>query len=248
MRWGVLVVLASACGRLGFDARQTTGDAAPGRDGARDGALADGAIDAAPVMATLVQGGPVAQSAGGPITTTLPVASAAGTMLVVAVATNDPTSLVLPTGWQTAVLQTSSGTCSSLVGYLPNNPGGVQSVVVTINAGVPIDGVLSEWRGVSTVDVIGQSSSSNPQTAQAVQTATATSTSGTAAVSVFCEDVNTPTYTAGAGWTALGTFSNVSSSPSFIVEETTGLPVGLVTSSATSTVGGKYQAAIAAFR
>jgi len=198
-------------------------------------------------MVTHVQTGTVAQSGGGPVTPTLPQPSSAGTLLTVAVATNDPTSLVLPPGWQMAVLQTSSGTCSAAIAYLPNNPGGVQDIVVTINAGVPIDAIASEWSGATAVDVIGQSSSGNPQTAQTVQTAMPTTVAGTAAVAVFCEDVNTPTYTAGNGWMTLGTFSNVSSSPSFIAEAMTGLPVGVATASATSSVGGKYQAAIAAF-
>jgi len=246
-----LLLCLTACGRFGFDERQRATDAPVTGDAAGD-ASGDAAIDAgpdgAPAMVAQVQVGTVAQSAGGPITTTLPAPSTAGTLLAVAVATNDPTSLALPAGWQTAVLQTSSGTCSAAIGYLPNNPGGVQDIVVTINAGVPIDAIASEWSGATAVDVIGQSSSNNPQTAQAVQTAMPTTVARAAAIAVFCEDANNPTYVVPNGWSVQGQFSNVSSSPSFVAEAITGLPAGVVMAAATSSIGGKYQAAIATFR
>ncbi len=255
MRWGLLVLLISACGRFGFDARQGPADTSPVTDVSRDGAVMvdgprDGAIDVPPdstLPLAFVQKSSVAQSAGGSTTATLPAASVAGNLLVATIATNDPTSLALPAGWMMAVQMFTAGNCASTIMYYPNNPGGITSVLLSINAGVPIDGVISEYQAGG-VDVTGMASSANPQTTQTVATATSTTGAAELAVTTFCEDINTPTYTSATGWTNLGKFSNNSSSPSFVADFQLGVPMGTVTETVTSSGGGKYQAAIATFR
>lgn len=257
MRRVVLALLASACGRLGFDAQRLAGDASPGGDGPRDSAIdsIDSAIDsmpdAAPLPLMFVQKSSVAASAGGPVTPMLAAASTAGTTLVIAIASNDPTSLVLPPGWQLAVQMYTSGNCSSTIMYYPNNPGGITSVLVTINGAVPTDAVLQEFQGVrlaTPVDVIGTANSNNPQASQTVATSASTTAAGDLAIAMFCEDVNNPTYTGGGGgWTNLGTLTNSSASPSFNVDYQLSVPMAVVSETVTSSLGGKYQAAVATF-
>jgi len=257
MRWVLFASLVTACGRLGFDAERAATDAPPGGDGPRDSAIdasIDSAVDAPPDGASvlaLVQTTPVAPSAGGPVTAALPVASTAGTLLVASVATNDPTSLAFPAGWIVAVQATVSGGCASTIAYLPDNPGGITTVMFTVNAGIPMEAVVTEWSGASPtspVDVTGIGGSSTPQTAQTVQTAASTSAAGDFGVVVFCEDNNTPTYTPGPGWTNFGSYSATSAYPSFTTDRREGLPLGVVSATETSSVGGKYQAAIATFK
>ena len=64
---------------------------------------------------------------------------------------------------------------------------------------------------------------------------------------MFCEDDNNPTFTPGAGWSQLGEFANVASSPS-LASDARFVPAGAVDETITSSVAGKYAAVIATFR
>lgn len=67
---------------------------------------------------------------------------------------------------------------------------------------------------------------------------------GDLGIAVFCEDTTNPTFTPGAGWTALGQAATFSSSPSGFAEYVAGLPVATITATGTSSVSAKYAAVV----
>lgn len=192
-----------------------------------------------------------AASGVGPTTLDLATPSLSGSVLVLVVAVNSTSSLVLPNGWTTAGTMGSSGACFAVLAFLPDAPAGTTSVSYTMSGGAPNASLLVELANASTtapLDTVGQTASAAPMTAQTVSTATATTTAPEVAVAVFCEDVNTPTYTPDPAWTRLGTVSATSATPSLEADFTIATTPGVVTETVTSSVSGKYSAVIAAFK
>ncbi len=252
-RLWLALALTSACGRVGFDALATpaggdarAGDAAGDAPGGGDGTGSDSAVTSGVALAQMG----VVVAATTNLMLSLPAPSTPGTLLVAAIATNGTSGVGLPSGWTMATTVGINGSCSTIIAYYENNPGGITTATFTQIAGTPGAGELTEWTGAMTtgsLDATGTATGNSPGTAQSVATAMAPA-AGELAVAAFCEDVNSPLYTAGSGWTQLGTYSNVSSSPSFEHDYLRGTPAAIVTDSVTSSVAGKYAAVIATFR
>jgi hypothetical protein len=244
----VLACLLGGCGRLGFDAR----DFAAGDAKGSDSAIASDAADASGnAMIQRWQETAVANTVGGAMLT-LGTPSMPGSLLVLAIAANDLSSLGLPSGWTQAATTGSNGACFGLIAYLPNNPGGIGSITYTMSTGAPSVAQLIEIANASTtapLDAVGQIAASSPVVSQTVSTSTSTTSPQELAVTLFCEDVNMPTYSpAGSAWMRLGTFSNSSSSPSYEAEYSLVPATMVVTATVTSDVAGKYTGLIATFR
>lgn len=213
-------------------------------DAARDGASIDGNG-----MIQRQQQTPTSNGVG-PTTLTLGTPTMPGSLLVLTLAANDLSSLVLPTGWTTAASTGANGGCFSIIAYMPNTPGGVTQVSYTMSAGAPNVATLTEVIGASPtapLDVVGQTTSASPVTSQSVSTSAPTAFAPELAIALFCEDVNTPTYTPGT-WMRLGNVTNGSASPSYEADFNL-FGAGVVPSeTVTSDVAGKYTGLIASFR
>jgi hypothetical protein len=249
----VLVSLIAGCGRFGFGPNVERTDASTGDSSVVDGATADGAPgdgagdDAIVGSSSHVQASP-AVGVVGPFTMTLPAPSTAGSLLVVALGTSSTSSMIMPTGWVIAEQASISGGCIAAIAYYPNNPGGIQAVTFDQPTLIPTVAQLTEWIGARAVDALGTATSSAPVATLTVQTATTTTAGSGVAINVFCEAVNMPQYTTGAGWTNLATASKGPSEASFSTNYQLGYAAGTtVAGIVTTTVAGKYAAVIATF-
>jgi hypothetical protein len=237
-----LVCFLAGCGRLGFGV--TDDDPLAADASALDPA---DATDAAPTTIAHAQASAPVDVAG-PMTMTLPASSTPGSLLVVTLGTSDTSNLVVPAGWTFATQIAVSGGCVAAILYYANNPGGIASVTFDQPSLVPTVAQLTEWTGATTLDATGTATSSSPVTMLAVQTATPATATGGIAIDVFCEAVNQPAFTAGPGWTNLTTASNGPAEASFITDYKLGIGPGVVGETVTTSVAGKYAAAIATFR
>lgn len=241
--------LLTGCGRLGFGLfNDTPGDADAAIDNSTGDGGPDGKTDAPPAGGPLVQQTPMFNGVG-PATLSLPGPSTAGSLLVITMTANDTSNLVLPSGFSIATQIMVSGGGFALIAYQANNPGGISSVGISQPSGLPSVAQLTEWTGITATspDVMGSTTGQN-STTLSVQTAAATTAANDLAIAVFCQDVSTPMYTAGTGWTSIGTASNTSAYPSYSADYRTNVPVGIVSETVTSTVSGKYAAVIVTFR
>jgi hypothetical protein len=244
----LLVSLLAGCGRFGFGAGEDDVDANIAVDASGSGSDAS---DDDGLIGTTSAGTHVQQSAtadaAGPYTLTLPAPSTAGSLLVMTMGSSS-TGLVMPPGWLVAQQVSVSGGCVAAIVYYPNNPGGITDVTFEQGALVPSVAVLTEWTGVTTLDVIGTASSSGPASTLTVQAA-APATANGVAINVFCEAVNMPQYTTSEGWTNLASASNGPSEASFSTNYRLDYAAGsTVDGSVTTTIAGKYAAIVATFK
>ena len=244
--WYLLLAGLAGCGRMDFDAIATTSDARAMSDAPAVADIGSG-IDMAVGPPALVQTSVVAVASNG-VTVTLPASSTAGTLLVATIASNGVNPIGLPPSWTLAVWIGTGGGCYATIAFELNNPGNETSFVFSQGAGIPTLGQITEWSGLATLDATGTATSASPTTSQLVQTGSVTTVPDELGIDVFCEDVNTPTYSPGTGWTSVGTYSNVPSAPSFSSDYRLGLAAGMISETQTSSGPGKYSAAIATFR
>jgi hypothetical protein len=239
--WTWLWVCAlSGCGRMGFDLIAGNGDARAGSDAAHDAhAIGDALVGLGNVQVT-----PVAAGTDGLTLTIEPTQP--GTLLVASFGINSVGTLAVPPGWTVAIMDGAAGACSAILAYQLANPGGITSLTFTLGGNTPLVGSVSEWTGRTALDAMGSIVQGQPNASQSVETSTAT-TANELAITTFCEDDNNPTYTPGAGWAQLASYSNVASSPSLAIDAQIA-PAGIVGESVTSNVSGKYSAVIATFR
>lgn len=246
MRLVVVVAMLAGCGRLGFDPRGATGDGGPG-DGAQprgDGTQQQG--DGAGSSDLLVQVSGVVEMTG-PTTVTLPSPTAAGTLLVASIGVNNLTGVSPPSGWQINANGSVSGACVAAVATDVSGTAGRQTFMFTAPAGAPVTLMISEWRGIplgNAFDTAGFGGGTTPTTTLTITTLAADSVAGDLAIAAFCADTNTPTFTAGAGWTELGQATNTASSPSLLSEYQANEPAQKITATASSNVTAKYAAVI----
>lgn len=228
-------------------------------DSASDARISDGTmltnIDAASDVPADVPTVPVTYSqksstanGTGPQTITLAATSTPGTMLVLSMGTNGLGSLVLPNGWIIATSTGFSGACYAMIAYYPNNPGGITDVMYSQPGGLPSVAVISEVSGVTALDVLGTANGMNPVSMQTVATTGPTSTDRGIAITTFCEDVNNPVYTSGAGWTNIAQFATGAASTSFNTDYKEFTAAGAISETVTTSPTGKYAAVIATFR
>jgi hypothetical protein len=224
---------------MGFDLVAATGDAHAGSDTVRDANAGDGLAGLGSVQITEVVAG-----TNGLTFTVEPTQP--GTLLVASLGINSVGTVAVPPGWTVAIMNGTAGACSAILAYQLANPGGITSLTFTLGGNTPLVGSISEWTGRSAFDAMGSMVQGQPNASQSVETSAAT-TANELAITTFCEDDNNPTYTPGEGWTQLGSYSNVASSPSLAIDAQIA-PAGFVGESVTSSVSGKYSAVIATFR
>jgi len=239
VRLAAIACVLAGCGRLGFDERVggPLGDGGPG-DGGDGDSMGSGSANG-----LLVQQSPVV-SAGSSPTVTLPMPTRGSTLLVATFAANDATNLTLPPGWQKNAAGTASGACTSVVATSPSAPAGQTMFMF----GLPGPSVVqvTEWAGVGGLDS-GGFGGGGPGTAMTITTLAADSTAGNLAIATFCQDVTTPTFTPGPGWTNLGDFANTAALPSITSEFMPGQPAAKITATATTSVSGKFAATVVTF-
>jgi hypothetical protein len=244
MRRVAIACLLCACGRLGFDTAGpgggTGGDGSVGGDGAMIDAPGSGS--GGPRQVSPVTGG------AGPIMPILPMPTMNGDLLIATIASNDLTNLVLPDGsWQLNASFSTSGACASAMATRTNAPAGMTSFTFGFPAGNPAVVQLSEWAGIGGGDGAGIGGGNNPTTMFSITTMSADTAAGDIGIATFCEDVNSPSFAAGPGWTKLGELANVASSPSMTAVFQSNLPAQKITATATTTVGGKFAATLLTF-
>jgi len=208
-----------------------------------------GALTAAPI--TRVQVGAVAKTATAAVAPTLPAASTAGTLLVATLTSQKNTAFNLPSGW-TRAAQAHQTNADAEILYYAGNPGGITSVTFTNTGGSSTAGQLSEWSGVaaSPLDRTG-STTALAATSVAPATSQATTVAGELAVTSTAEYLvlaSTATYTPGTGWTNLGSSGATSSSYHYTADYRTGVPIGVVSETITSSAIGALSAAVATFK
>jgi hypothetical protein len=163
---------------------------------------------AAGAAITRAQTGPVTVGFNT-VTATLPVASTAGTLLVVTVReTPTNTRSTAPAGWVFATGVNEPTVGRTEIWYRPNNPGGVTNATFTLNPNPQAAAAqMTEWRGVAAVAPLNQTGTRTVS----VPNLTATiSSGGPLAVAnelVIVADGYLPnngqTFVPGAGWTSL---------------------------------------------
>jgi hypothetical protein len=245
MRRVAMAVVLAGCGRLGFDEGVAAlSDGRSGDSQLGDSQLGDGSGSSA-APGALVQMSPVTSGAG-PFTLTLPAPSQAGTVLVATLAVNSTSSLAYPTGWQQNGTGSVNGACNAVFATNATGMAGVTSVQFTLLAGVPYAAQISEWH-MSGIDTGGFGGGQNPTTTLTISTALPAAADNEIAIAMFCEDTTMPAFTPGAGWTSLGSNSNVASSPSLFTEVRSDLPAGTITATATGSLSAKFAAVVFAF-
>src|SRR5437667_9037574 len=140
------------------------------------------------------------------ITATMPAASQAGTLLVATVsAETTPNKFAATAGWVSASEANQVGEGRSEIWYYPNNPGGINSVTLTMNpATVNGNAQLSEWTGVAVASPLDQSGSQAvavPTTTTTVSTGGALTQTGELVITIdgFQHLPGQP-FSRGAGW------------------------------------------------
>jgi len=168
----------------------------------------------------LVQNGSVVETvlsadgfASGSIAATLPVASTAGTTLILIMSSNVQANLASPAGFTgiTNLAGTAIGVTTIFkIAVYPNNPGGI--IGVTVQATGPVGtgtywAHLSEWSGVASASVLDTSGTATAVagTTLTPSTAAAVVNPGELAVVGWTQKIatNTATFTSPSGWTRL---------------------------------------------
>lgn len=137
---------------------------------------------------------------------TLPAASAAGTLLVATLVSDESLNKATPpAGWITASQADLTGAGRSEIWYYPNNPGGLSSFQFALNPATNYGEVqVSEWTGatVAPLDQTGSTVVPVATTTSINATLGATTTAGELAITAEAYTIPAgQTYSPGAGWT-----------------------------------------------
>ena len=200
-----------------------------------------------------VRNGPEVGPSTTTVTPTLPVASAAGNLLVAVLRSETSSSnkpFTAPAGWVSANSAFLDGTAHVEIWYYPNNPGGISSAAFGVSPN-SINAVaqMSEWSGVATVSPLDQSGSLTVSSSTKTPTIS-TSAATTAANELVITDIgsssgqNPQTYTSGVGWT------NLTNDPSnfFHTDYRLNLPAGVASETVTATQSTTWAMVIGAFK
>ena len=210
---------------------------------------------AAVVSATIakVQAGALAKVAGATVAPTLPAASAAGTLLVATVVSGKHAAFSGTAGW-TKAAGVGRSNAEAEVWYYGNNPGGITTASFTVTGATFTAGQLSEWSGVATSAPVDKTATDTATAATTVSpsTSAATTVAGDLAVTAATENLTlagTATFTPGAGWTNFANTGSTSSANHYTADYRTGVPVGTVAETITSSaLGTNWAAALATFK
>ena len=184
------------------------------------------------------------------ITATMPAASQAGTLLVATVsAETTPNKFAATAGWVSASEANQVGEGRSEIWYYPNNPGGINSVTLTMNpATVNGNAQLSEWTGVAVASPLDQSGSQAvavPTTTTTVSTGGALTQTGELVITIDgFQNLPGQTFSRGAGWT--GAVTDIANG--YSSEYRLDLPTGVASETLTAGVASLWANAIATFK
>jgi cellulose synthase/poly-beta-1,6-N-acetylglucosamine synthase-like glycosyltransferase len=190
----------------------------------------------------LVQTGTNAVTAfSGNNTTTLPLASTAGNLLVITINGFPTNVFTAPAGWILAA--GSSQTGRDEIWYYPNNPGGITSATLT-SSNFSTIAQMTEWSGAAAAPL--DRTGTNTDTgviSSTVSTSAATTTVGDLGITAFRTSHLGATFTVGAGWTNISGANGVGYESDYRL----GLPVAVATETMTDTATGNWADAIATF-
>ncbi len=259
---------AMTCGAGGTSAFLTAGDAAVNPNPCAGGT---GAQPVAP-LSTLLPPEPntdpaaiatLQNSAGGPLGVacsaagvypnitvgTLPAASAAGTLLVATLTSDEsPNKSTQPAGWVFAANANQVGAGRVEIWYYPSNPGGISSAQFALNPATDFGEVqITEWSGVSAAPLDQTGSTLVPvATTTAVNpTAGATTVAGDLAITDEAYTIAAgQTYSQGAGWT--NTVSDTTNG--YSAEYDLNLPIGIASETVSTSQATPWANVIATFK
>src|SRR5439155_11248602 len=180
-------------------------------------------------------------------------ASTAGTLLVATLAGQKNANFTAgSTGWARAAGAGRSN-AEAEVWYYANNPGGITSASFTDSGATATAGQLSEWSGVATSSPLDKTGTTTVTLATSAAPATSASTTvaGDLAVTAAAEYLalaGTATFTPGTGWTNLGNSGATSSSYQYTADYRSGVAIGTVSETVSSSVAGAWAAAVATFK
>jgi hypothetical protein len=209
-----------------------------------------GALTSTPIAK--VQVGTVARTATATVAPALGAASTAGTLLVATLASQKNATYSGPSGW-TKAARVGQANADAEIWYYANNPGGITSASFTNSQATSTSGQLSEWSGVATSSPLDKMGNTTVTLATSVAPATsaATTVAGELAVTAAAQYIavaGTASYTPAAGWTNLGNSGATSSSYQYDADYQTGVAIGTVGETITSSSVGAWAAVVATFK
>jgi len=196
-----------------------------------------------------VQLGAETAVAANTVTTTLPLNSTAGNLLVAIIRSNNgAVQPVPPAGWQFANgVNEATAAFRTDIFYYPNNPGAIKTAAFTLTGGASGTGEMTEWKNISTVtpfDKSGVVSVGVNTTSTTVSTSAPASVANELAITGVGWSRNGTIYTKGAGWSSAFADVTLGSASDYRVN------LGAVTASeiVTSNAGEKWSVVIATFK
>jgi hypothetical protein len=183
------------------------------------------------------------------ITASLPVASAAGTLLVATINSGStPNKFAGPAGWTSAAEIDTTGEGRAEIWYYPNNPGGITSAMFTMNPAT-ISGAaqISEWSGVATLaplDQTGSVGATVPTTTVTTSTVGALAQSGELVITNDGFKIAAGTFTQGAGWNSIVKDTTVGYGSEYRLD----LPAGVASETVSTSVASLWGNVIASFK
>jgi len=180
---------------------------------------------------------------------TLPAASAAGTLLVATLTSDEsPNKSTQPAGWVFAANANQVGAGRVEIWYYPSNPGGISSAQFALNPATDFGEVqITEWSGVSAAPLDQTGSTVVPvATTTAVNpTAGATTVAGDLAITDEAYTIAAgQTYSPGAGWT--NTVSDATNG--YSAEYDLNLPIGIASETVSTSQATPWANVIATFK
>jgi hypothetical protein len=196
----------------------------------------------------LVQAGAVA-TGNATLTATLPGASRAGTLLILAVGFDKDANPNGPNGWLRWVGYSTAN--SGAIFYLIDNPGGITSAEANVPGAMNSVGQLSEWDTFTVRDVGGWCWNSNQVTSVTCTTSMNTMFDGDLVVAAYSQRLSTAAVTtlaAGNGFVTLGENNASVAQMHFLFTYGLGRPLGVpISETPTSGSAGTWGGAIVAF-
>jgi hypothetical protein len=197
-----------------------------------------------------VQIGPVvAASTGGKVTVTLANATAAGDLLVATVACDSGAVTLSNGGGLTQAILAGTSTACAAIFYRVGVAQGITSVEFDSSNGGALVGQLSEWSGVTALDATGSVTATSGTYQLIVSASGSLAAPGEVAVTAFGQstaNASTPTYTAGSGWTNLG--STASTQTHYTGDYILGVGPGALSETETGSLKTIWAGTIATFR
>ncbi len=183
------------------------------------------------------------------VTGTLPAPSAAGTLLVATLTSDEsPNKSTQPAGWVFATNADQVGAGRVEIWYYPSNPGGISSAQFALNPATAFGEVqLSEWSGAAAAPLDQTGSTVVPVAAPTAVNATAGVTTVAGELAITDEAFTIAagqTYSPGAGWT--NTVNDATNG--YGAEYALNLPIGIASETVSASQATQWANVIATFK